>query len=116
MAFKPLGYYCNSTFPFIEELESEYGSYLQKMSYELKLAMRSVFASLIMLLERSDSNLTIRQLAQQACGWVVPYIDVEDYQTLTEIMDTAIPYPLPRRGLVKVICCYSRKTVVHHHL
>ncbi len=74
MAFKPLGYYCNNTIPFIEGIEAEYGSYLQKMGYELKLAIRVVLSSLVLLQERSNQDLTVRQLAQQACGWVLPYI------------------------------------------
>ncbi|HIK27968.1 MAG: hypothetical protein N3E45_17055 [Oscillatoriaceae bacterium SKW80] len=32
----------------------------------------------------------MRQLAQQACGWAVPYVDIDDYQRLVEIMDSAI--------------------------
>ncbi len=90
MAFKPLGYYCNSTFPLIEELESEYGSHLQKMSYELKLATRSAFASLIMLLELSDRDLTVRQLAQEARAFISPYVSIEEYQVLADVMDRAI--------------------------
>ncbi len=90
MALKPLGYYCNNRVPFIEELEAKYGSYLQKMSYELKLATRTVFASLILLLERSNSELTVKQLSQQACSWVLPYLDADDNGNLAEIMNDAI--------------------------
>ncbi len=90
MALKPLGYYCNNRVPFIEGIEAEYGSYLQKMSYELKLAMRMVFASLILLLERSNDELTVKQLSQQACAWALPYLDIEDNEHLTQMMNDAI--------------------------
>ena len=43
-----------------------------------------------MLMECSDVQLTVRQLSQLACSWVVPYIDADDYSNLSEIIEKVI--------------------------
>lgn len=90
MTFKPLGYYCSITKPIVRELEAEYGSDLERMSLGLKLALRAVLSSLILLVELSDSSFTVRELSNQACNGVLSYLEIPDSTRLEDLLESVI--------------------------